>query len=364
MQVFAPSEAGGLPRVVEGLAIGHKRAGHDVSVAAICLEGDPETTSFARLRAAGVAIHRVNISARGYLRERRVLEELYRTVRPQVVHTHGARPDVIDGLAAVASGLPTVTTLHGRTGGGLKWRLFEWLQHVAIQRFNAIVAVSRPQVDYLRARGVSANRIHLVPNAWTPVGNFLSREDARRMLDIDGGAPLAGWVGRLSHEKGADVFIESLARVTDPALQASVLGDGSAAGGLKDRARALGLNGRIHWHGTVPDAGRLFRAFDLFVLSSRTEGTPIVLFEAMAAGVPIVATRVGGVPDVVSEADAALVPSDDPAALAAAIGSTLRSPGEAHERAERARARLAAEFGDTAWLRRYEEIYRSAIAAS
>src|SRR5207244_2094763 len=80
------------------------------------------------------------------------------------------------------------------------------------------------------------------------------------------------------------------------------------------------------WHGTLHDAARLFPAFDVFVLSSRTEGTPIVLFEAMASEVPVVATRVGGVPDILSAAEAALVPPNDPVALAAELRAVYRDP--------------------------------------
>jgi glycosyltransferase involved in cell wall biosynthesis len=108
----------------------------------------------------------------------------------------------------------------------------------------------------------------------------------------------------------------------------------------------------------VTEAAPLFPAFDVFVLSSRTEGTPIVLFEAMAAGVPVVATAVGGVPGVVSPAEAVLIPPGDPASLAAAIRTTLRDPAAARERTRAARQRLEREFGAQPWLERYDVVYR------
>src|SRR2546423_14526892 len=97
---------------------------------------------------------------------------------------------------------------------------------------------------------------------------------------------------------------------------ASIMGNGSEQERLDALAARYGIADRVHFHGCREDAASLFRAFDVWVLSSRSEGTPMVLFEAMAAGVPIVATRVGGVDDAVSEAEAGLVPPEDPAALA------------------------------------------------
>jgi glycosyltransferase involved in cell wall biosynthesis len=137
-----------------------------------------------------------------------------------------------------------------------------------------------------------------------------------------------------------------------------VFGDGPERESLRAQASARGVGNRITWHGVVCEAASFFRAFDVLVLSSRTEGCPIVLFEAMAAGVPIVAANVGGVPDVLSPKEARLVPPEDPAALAEAIRDVYRDPKGAALRADAARARLLAEFQLQPWLARYETIYR------
>ena len=121
---------------------------------------------------------------------------------------------------------------------------------------------------------------------------------------------------------------------------------------------------QVRFHGTVVDTGRLLKAFDVVVLSSRTEGTPMVLFEAMDAEVPVVTTRVGGVPDVVSEQEAILVPSEDPEALAGGIRRVLDNPTDARQRARRAGCRLRQEFTPERWLDAYEDLYRTVIASS
>jgi len=141
---------------------------------------------------------------------------------------------------------------------------------------------------------------------------------------------------------------------------ASIIGDGANRAALERQARDLGIASRLRWHGVIERADRLYGAFDVFALSSRTEGIPLVLFEAMAAGVPVVAARVGGVPEVLGDGDALLVDSDNPAALAEALGSVQRDAHGAYERAERAGRILRERFGADGWLDRYEAVYERA----
>ena len=225
------------------------------------------------------------------------------------------------------------------------------------------MAVSRPLVERLARAGVPRARIYAVPNAWREAEPPLDRAAARLALGIPPDGFVVGWVGRLSHEKGLDVLLDALPHATDLPLVVSVVGSGTARAELQARARDLRLD-RIVWHGAVPDAGRLFRAFDVFVLSSRTEGTPIVLFEAMAAEVPVITARVGGVPDILSPDEAALVPPADPMALAAELRAVYRDPGKARERARRARERLRRDFSVEPWLARYERIYQQVSRAA
>jgi glycosyltransferase involved in cell wall biosynthesis len=339
-----------------------QRRGHDVHVAAVVAGPGAAQPFLAALSAAGVRTDALVLAGRAYLAERAAIARLCRQLRPDVVHTHGYRPDVLDAGIARRLGIPVVTTVHGFTGGGWKDRVYEWLQCRAFRHFDAVVAVSRSLVDRLTRAGVPRSRIHEVRNAWSPLAPVLDRTAARRALGLPRDGFAIGWVGRLSHEKGPDVLVDALPHLQDLPLIASAVGDGVMRIPLQARARALGLNGRIRWHGAVLDVARVLPAFDAFVLSSRTEGTPMVLFEAMAAGVPIVATAVGGVPDVVSPEEAVLVAPADPFALAAAIRDVYQDPGAARARARGAHARLERDFGVAPWLERYEAIYRLVAA--
>ncbi len=166
VHVVAPAEFGGLERVVQMLGGGLRGLGHEVHVAAVlpaAATGDP---FLAPLSGAGVYTHRIVVPARAYRRERAAIAALCRAVRPDAVHTHGYRPDVVDAGVARHLRIPVVTTAHGFTGGPLRNRVYEYLQRRAFRRFDAVVAVSRVlAADLTRAR-VPQSRIHTVPNAW------------------------------------------------------------------------------------------------------------------------------------------------------------------------------------------------------
>lgn len=364
--VLAPNTTGGLESVVLALAVGQLHSGHTVRVIAVETLGTDSSSFTSTLAAAGIEVLRLRVRGRGYLRERTAVAALCRRFRPDVVHTHGYRPDVVDGPAIRRLGIATVSTIHGLTNHeSLKGRFLHWLQARALRYYDAVAVVSRPLVQAYAERGISPDRLHCVPNGWGGTVP-LERGAARASLGLHEHDLVIGWIGRLSAEKGADVFIEAMARVarrhaSESPLKAVIIGDGPERESLREQARAVGLADlQIEWLGVVPGAGRLAAAFDVFVLSSRSEGTPIALLEAMAAGAPVVATSVGGVPDVVTRAEALLVPPDEPLALAAAIDDSLRHRPAALARAAAARQRLATEYDLGLWLSRYERVYRSA----
>jgi glycosyltransferase involved in cell wall biosynthesis len=361
LHVLAPGPAGGLESVVRLLATGWARQGGPVGVALTLDTGSNIPEDFAALQGAGVELFVHHVPARGYLTERALHLETLRAFRPDVVHTHGYRADLLGGSAARLLGVPRVSTVHGFTGGDWKNRLYETLQLRTLRRFDAVVAVSRPLVTRLARTGIPADRITQIPNAWGPTSPGLDRGRAREVLGLSPDVTMLGWVGRLSPEKGPDLFLRAFARL-GTSFQAAILGTGRMRGDLEAEATGLGLRGRVHWLGLVPGAGRLLAAFDGVVLSSRTEGTPIALFEAMAAGVPVVATRVGGVPDVLEGDVALLVPPEDPVSLAAAMAALVTEPAAAAARAERARRRLAEAYAVEPWLARHRDLYLQLLA--
>jgi glycosyltransferase involved in cell wall biosynthesis len=360
LHILAPAREGGLERVVSMLSEGQGR--DRVHIAAVLSPDDVNGHPFiARLERANIPVTAVVTGARGYLREYRSLANIVAQLKPGVIHTHGYRADVIGGVVARAYRVATVSTVHGFTGEGRGNRFNERVQCFALRFADAIVAVSRPLVDTLKRAGVPSDRIRFIPNGFTPLAKIMTRVDARRTLGIPDHALTAVWVGRLSREKGADVMLAALAR-SDISWQLSMIGEGGDRDRLRERAAELGIGDRVVWHGAVANAGTVLPAFDAFVLSSRTEGTPIALFEAMFASVPIVATRVGGVPDVVTSEHALLVPTEQPGAIAEALAELKHDPSAAKQRSELARDRLLQAFSAEAWLEAVDEVYRMVCA--
>lgn len=360
LHVLAPMREGGLERVVATMAAGQVERG--VHVAAVLEPGASRDHPFVRrLNAMNVPVTPFEVGPRSYVTERRKLAALISRLHPRLVHTHGYRADVIAGSAARLAGVPTVSTVHGFTGGGLRNRLYEFVQSAALKRSDAVIAVSSSMVPRLTGSGVSSKKIHCVPNGFVPPTQPLARDTSRATLGIRGDTCVIGWIGRLSREKGADVMLKALALAKSP-WRLSVIGEGAERDRLVAQAHSLGVADRVTWHGAIENAAALFSAFDAFVLSSRTEGTPIVLFEAMNAAVPIIATSVGGVPAVISAEEAILVPPDAPDAIAAGLADIQRNHADARQRAQRAARRVAENFSQAKWLESIGRVYDTVLA--
>jgi len=354
--VLAPATFGGLERVVHALSTGQQRRGHRVDVVLFLEAGVEEPFLAAQLRGTGVSVVTVVTSGRAYWTQLRRLREHCMAVRPDVIHSHGYLPDVLSRILIGRVPARRVSTVHGFIGGTRRGRLYEWLQCRAYGSMEAVAVSKKLAADLVR-RGVEEARVHTIPNAVPPAREPFSREVARKRLGVSKDLFSIGWVGRVSHEKGLDVLLDATKLLNDLPIQLTVVGDGPARRHLE--AFGAEARGRVNWAGVHDDASRMLAAFDLVVLSSRTEGTPMILLEAMSASVPVVATSVGGIPDVISQKEGVLVPPENPAALAEGIRAVYTDKPAAAKRADAARARLAAEFSVDSWLDRYDSLYAS-----
>lgn len=346
-------DGGGAERHVVDLAGALRRRGHDVTVA--CSVGGVLADG---LGAAGVPLRPLV----GSLVKRRVslvfaarLRRLVREGGFDLVHAHIYASAAAAALATARTGVPLVVTEHTEA----PWRrrgaraFSRWLYG----RPARIVAVSTA-ISRLLATGygVHGDRLSVVvpavlpqPPAAAPSGCAQDR--------------LVGLVARLERSKGGDLFLRAAAQVGAlvPAARFVVVGDGPQRGELERLAAQLGMADRVEFLGYRSDARRLIGSLDVLVVPSRTDGTPLVVLEAMAAGVPVVAAAVGGIPDQIRhDVDGLLVPPGDPAAVAGALAELLTDAERALRLAAAGRRR-AAEFTHDAMVLTLETIYRSAL---
>jgi glycosyltransferase involved in cell wall biosynthesis len=298
---------------------------------------------------------------RAYRAIRRILLER----RPDVLHTHMAKAGAIGRSAAASLRNPPrmVHTFHGHVLAGYfsarVERLFLEVERRLARRTDLLIAVSDEIRDELLDRGVGR------PEQWrvTPLGfdlrPFLEAKPARTIrgpLGLADDAPLVGMVGRLASIKDHRTALLALRDVPDCHLV--VVGDGELRASLERFATELGLGGRVHFTGWRTDVAALYADLDVALLTSRNEGTPVSLIEAAAAGLPCVATNVGGVPSVVQNGrTGVLVPPGDPEATAAALRRLIKGSRARDQMGEAARVRAREHFSLTASLQAHRSLY-------
>ena len=278
-----------------------------------------------------------------------VADEL-RRLNADLLCCSGYKPDLIGLRAARRVGIPVVSISHGWTAATWRVRCYEKLDRLALPRFDAVVCVSKAQAAKVRAAGVPEAKIAVIQNA-IDADAFVEPDSGTRaeMLHWFASPPswLVGAAGRFSPEKGYRVFIEAAALVVVqcPAAGFVLFGDGPLRADLERLVLARGLAGRFVLPGFRSDLQRFMPNLDLAVMSSFTEGLPVVLLEAGAAGVPSVATAVGGIPEVIDDGvSGALVPAGDAGALARRIAALLDDDGCRQTLGRTARERVQARF--------------------
>jgi len=294
------------------------------------------------------------------------LLRLLREERIDVVHAHMFGSNVMGVTLGRLARVPVVVA-HEQTWDykGRPGRRFLDRRLIA-RHSDAFVAVSSAdRRRMIEVEGIPAEDIVLIPNA-VPPAEPASGRDVRAELGIEPDAPVVGLVGMLRPQKAIEVLLDATALLRDrfPSLRVVIVGDGSARPEVEARIARLGIGDQIVLPGQRDDVTDLVASFDVATLCSDFEGTPLALLEYMEAARPIVATRVGGVPDLVDDGvEAVLVPPRDPASLATAIGDLLADRDRAAALGERARERRG-EFGIDAAAARVGNLYDELFARS
>lgn len=308
----------------------------------------------------------------------------FRRLRPTIVHTHMAKAGLLGRLAAAAYNLTrgsaprarVVHTYHGHVLDGyfspLMTTVFITLERGLARLSDAVIAISPAIRDELQGsyRIGRPNQYRVVPLGFdlAPFAavDAAARAAARRELDLPGGVPVISTVGRLTAIKQHRLFLDIVQRTvtTHPDTIALIAGDGELRGELEAYAATLGIASHIRFLGWRRDLSTIYGATDVFVLTSRNEGTPVALIEAMASGVPGVSTDVGGVKDVIdSPAVGCLAAFGDADALAGHVRDLLADAGARAAMGERARQRVLASYGFERLVAEIATLYRDLLGA-
>lgn len=284
----------------------------------------------------------------------------------QVLHAHDYKSAFYAWMANRGRKVPMVATLHGWVEGSRSMRIYNRLELALLRRFDALVVVAAEQAERLYRAGIARERIHQVDNAIdAPAAEDAARTgEVRRELQLADAGFVFGAVSRLSAEKNLGQLLDAfqtLAQVT-PGARLLIVGDGPEREALQARCRELSLAAQVVFAGNRSDMGAVYPVIDCLVLPSLTEGMPLVVLEAMARGIPIVASAVGDVPRLLGHAiHARLVPPGDELALATALDQALAFHGR---RDDSARTYALAHHAPSVMADRYIGIYRQLLAGS
>jgi glycosyltransferase involved in cell wall biosynthesis len=287
----------------------------------------------------------------------------FRSARYDLIHSHGYRANLIGFALSRYFGVPIVSTCHGYISTDWHLSLYNRLDVYLLRYFNHVIAVSERLKTDLVQKGVDERKIRVVTNALQDAcgsDRATLRAQTRRRIGIEEGEFVFGFVGRLSEEKGIAHLLEALKQWTSGASRwrLVLVGDGPDRAQLERTARAFDLGERVIFAGFQTDTAQWYSAMDAFVLPSLTEGTPMVLLEAMASGLPLIATAVGGVPAMIRNGEnGLLVPPANPMRLLEAMQATAANRELRERLSVGAAGSVRRDHSVAAWIEQVADVY-------
>jgi glycosyltransferase involved in cell wall biosynthesis len=334
----------------------------------ICLRNPVGSHLEARVQRLGVPLYFLGKGDTMSLAVLRKLDALFRQYRPVVVHTHLLALNYAYPLMLRYRTPARVHTVHNLAPREMGVRVSVWVRQMAFRyRVGGVIPVAI--AEEVRA---SVQRVYgypdppLIPNG-IPTDEYAPDPDRRAQWrqahGIEPRATVVTHIGRFAFQKNHALLIEAFAQVrSDAPLYLLLVGGGELENAVREQVAALGLQERVRFLGVRADVADILRASDVFVLSSRWEGNPMSVMEAMAAGLPVVSTAVGGVPELVQEGvTGLLVPSEDAGALARALQALVDDPTRRAAMGDAARQHAVARFDIRHTVRGYEQLYEKLL---
>lgn len=348
--------AGGAQSVMLHLVERLDRQRFEPSVA--CLFNASGSTGQA-LREQGVPVLEAGTHHKGDLASFGRLYRIIAELKPAILHTHLFHANLPGRFLGRLAKVPVIINTEHTLAMESEWRyrINRWSAPMA----DRVVAVSAAVRDFcIKHIGLPASKVVLIRNGIEIPRELPDQQSARKSLGLPGDIPLLGALGRLDPAKGYDVLLEALPRVAGACL--TIAGEGPERHRLEALAQTLGIADRVRWLGFQAEILPVLAAFDLFIQPSRYEGLPVTVLEAMAAGLPVVATSIGGTPEAVLDGETGrLVPPEAPELLAAAINDLLNVPSRRLEMGAAGRARIGSHFSLSEMVCQTEALYTALL---
>ena len=280
-----------------------------------------------------------------------------------LIHSHGYKPNILLSVAR-PRGTKVVSTVHGwaKHTATLKGRLYEYADAIALRRLNKVVAVSQAVQRDLADRGVTGDRVEVIHNGISCRSDIVSElhTSARVELGLTKNTFIVGAVGRLVAVKGYEYLIDAMQDVAKviPDSHLVIAGEGPLLHQLRARVERLGLENRVTFVGYQREIQRFLETIDVFVMPSLSEGLPMSLLEAMCCGKAVIATTVGGIPEVISNREnGILIPPSDSKSIAEAICEIHNDDRLKTSVSIRGRSSVESDFSSKAMARKYLSLY-------
>ena len=359
LHIISSSGMYGAERVILNLSRRLNSSGHTAMLGIFQHSNQSENPLFDAAVAEGIASYLIPCRGQIDLSSVRALRSLVRSTGADVLHAHGYKADIYGRFAIRRREIPIVSTCHNWLDTDIATRLYGYIDRFVLRRFSSVVAVSAGVERRLIRSGIPQKRVSIIRNG-VEVDAFRCGESLK-----SGNDPLiVGFAGRLSVEKGADLFLRAAAAVHEklPDVRFVIAGEGPEREGLETLMDQLSLRAFVSMLGRCDDIAAFYASLNILTSTSRTEGMPMGLLEGMASCLPIVATDVGDVSNLVHDGETGfLVPSGDLGQIENGIIKLLRDSSLRDRFGAAGRTLVAREFSAEAMTKQYLDVYKAAL---
>ncbi|MBA2406075.1 MAG: glycosyltransferase [Bdellovibrionales bacterium] len=350
--LFTPGPIGGAEKIVLHGIMALKKEKIDVELWLIKEERVPHVAeAFIELLKFYEIQYRVFSSYKVFDRKLlKTLEQDFLQIAPAIIHAHGFKA-AFYGKLSIPTGTKLVVTHHGKTSHTFKVKVYEYIEDQIMKRAAAVIAVSQDMKIQLTQAGIASNKIKVVENFMTSKVIPRSRTDSVPLKLL--------FVGRLSPEKGCSVLIDAMAKLERGAFKLTVLGQGIEFSNLQKQMQEQNLAGDVTFVGFKQNVNEYMALCDVIVMPSFREGQPLTLIEACCMGIPVVASNVGGIPELVKEENGYLVPANDSFELSQALKRLTLNLASLEKSSEELSHQYKDRFSGQTWANNTISVYKT-----